>query len=712
MIKLEINGQQIQAKEGQMLIDVADDAAIPIPRFCYHKKLSVAANCRMCLVEVANSPKCVPACATAVADGMVVKTQSPKAVSAQQAVMEFLLINHPLDCPICDQGGECELQDVAMDFGSDVSFYSEPKRILGDRSMGPLIQTDLTRCIHCTRCVRFGQEIAGAMEIGMTGRGEHMEIATFLEKSVDSELSGNVIDLCPVGALTSKPFRYKARTWELKSYPSISLHDAVGTHTFIHAKDQKIMRVVPRENEALNEVWISDRDRFSYTGLYDESRLASPMIRQDGRWVETDWETALIKAAELLGKTAGSQVLGLGSANSATEELFLFTKLIKGLGGTVETRLRQADLTVEPDHLPVFETPFNQIDRLNAFLLVGSNVRKEIPLVGHRLRQANHNGAFSYHINPMDYDHAMPMTGRWVGSSGQMIDGLKSLCAAVAEAKALLIEELADLVITDEAQEWASALIKSKRKAIFVGHLAQQSTAYSALLYWSQTLARLLGAQLNVLPQFANTIGASAVGAVCPAKSLTELVSGDYQAAVLLNTEIELDALNGAQWVQKLEKMDAVVALTSFVTPHMKQYADVLLPLANLGEFSGSMMNLNAQVLDFQAAVQPFGESKPVWKVLRVLGNMLHVQGFDYVSLKEVQADLPTSQEINKVEWKLAQVVVQEDAAWPAFGLYASDALSRRSQPLQSTSEGRHCATGVVPGTTAVLGKTGEVTHV
>ena len=411
ILNIEVDGKLLQARRGQMLIEVTDANDIYIPRFCYHKKLTVAANCRMCLIEVEKAPKPLPACSTPVMEGMKVQTRSKLAIEAQKSVMEFLLINHPLDCPICDQGGECELQDLAIGYGEGVSRYQESKRIVMDKNIGPLIQTDMTRCIHCTRCVRFGEEIAGLREMGSVGRGERMEISTYIEKSVSSELSGNIIDICPVGALTSKPFRFSARAWEMVQRESIAPHDSVGSNVQLHIKDDRVMRVIPAENEAINEVWISDRDRFSYEGMYSDDRLQTPMIKQNGNWQETDWETALEFVGKNLDKILSSygsdQLGGLISPASTLEELYLFQKLLRALGSNnIDSRLRQNDFA-QQDADPAFPylgQSIASLEDLDAVLMIGSNIRKEQPMINHRLRKASLKGADVMMINSVDYE--------------------------------------------------------------------------------------------------------------------------------------------------------------------------------------------------------------------------------------------------------------------------------------------------------------------
>lgn len=408
LVNIEVNGVPMQARKGQMLIEVTDAHDVYVPRFCYHEKLAIAANCRMCLVEVEKAPKPLPACATPVAEGMKVFTRSAKAIAAQKAVMEFLLINHPLDCPICDQGGECELQDLAMGFGRDISRYTERKRVVKDKDIGPLVSTDMTRCIHCTRCVRFTQEIQGLQELGTIGRGESTEIGTYIERSVDHELSANIIDLCPVGALNNKPYRYRARAWEMTQHPLVSPHDSVGTNIYAHVLRGRVMRVVPRVNEAINENWIADRDRFSHQAFYSDDRLLKPMMREGGIWQETDWETALAAAAERLGRIAkqqgGAQLGALAWPAATLEELTLFARIVRGLGSAnLDHRLRRSDFRDEAHEAayPSLGCAIADLERLDSLLVIGSNLREEVPLIAHRVRKAAvRNGAKVAFVNP------------------------------------------------------------------------------------------------------------------------------------------------------------------------------------------------------------------------------------------------------------------------------------------------------------------------
>jgi len=687
MIKVEINGKEIEAAEGSMLIDVADDAGINIPRFCYHKKLSVAANCRMCLVEVANSPKCVPACATPVADGMVVNTRSKKALEAQQSVMEFLLINHPLDCPICDQGGECELQDVAMDYGSDISLYSESKRIVGGRAVGPLIQTDLTRCIHCTRCVRFGQEVAGIMELGMTGRGEHMEIATFIEGSVDSELSGNVIDLCPVGALTSKPFRYKIRTWELKSHKSVAPHDSAGSNIQVHEKDDTVYRFVPAENEEINEVWMSDRDRFSYESIHSEDRLTQPMIKVDGVWKTTDWETALSVAAKHI-KAAGPDLATLVSETSTLEELHLAQKLTRAMGSeSIDHRLEQSDFRATISGVPSMPTSLVGLDKKKAYLIVGSNIRKEQPIMNLRIRKAQQHDSKVFMVNPAEIDINYPCQQMTGSMSSLLSDTMAIAKAALVKAGSEVPEALASVTPSAEHDSIVLAL-SSGDSAILLGRIAQASTINSELLYLTDLIAKATGAEFNWVPKAGNTVGAYQVNAL-PGKNgqnAGEILSKPQKGILMMGVEPSEDSLLGQKALDQLKASEHVVAMTAFDSQELRDVADVMLPTALFVETAGTFVNAEGRVQTVRAAINPADEIKPAWKVLRVLGNQLDLDGFGFNSTADVRQDMKlvsSPMSVDYVGLDFAQVAETPEVN----SIYRVDAMVRRSPSLQSTND-------------------------
>lgn len=696
MVKIEINGQVIKAREGLMLIDVADDAGINIPRFCYHKKLSVAANCRMCLVEVAGAPKTLPACATPVTDGMKVMTKSPKALAAQKAVMEFLLINHPLDCPICDQGGECELQDVSMLYGQDISRFNEGKRILGDKDIGPLVQTDMTRCIHCTRCVRFGKEVAGIMELGATGRGEHMEIGTYVAKAMVSELSGNVIDLCPVGALTSKPYRYTARAWELQATPSIAIHDGLGSHTYIHHKQGQIKRVVPRENEAINETWLSDRDRFSYTSL-SNSRLTQPMRKVDGEWKVVDWETALTEVAALLSGQLAHDANGVGALISPTataEELYLLQKLLSSKGcHNIDHRLHQQDFSADAAGvMPYLAMPIEQVEKVKAALLIGSNLRHEQPLLNQRLRKAAQMRAKVMAINPVDFDMSYRLSAKAVVAMPEMVSTLASVAKALSVNHSLTGQEsslIDDVVVSDVAQKMADQLSVDGDKLVILGQLAQSHASFARLMQCASLVARLSGAQLIWLPESGNSLGAALVGAQSKQSGMNaaEMLRKGMDNWLLWNVDPAQDCL-----LPEATKLSGrVVAVSAFDTPGLRAVSDWLLPIAAFGEAAGSYINANANWQFAPVALNAPGEAKPGWKVLRVLGNMMNSAGFDYVSLDQVteaaKASAASATRINHDALMSLTTTQRESSDFARVAelpMYANDIYVRHAQPLQA----------------------------
>ncbi len=695
MVKIEINDQVVEAREGDMLIDVADNAQISIPRFCYHKKLSIAASCRMCLVEVEGAPKALPACATPVTDGMKVHTKSKKAVAAQKSVMEFLLINHPLDCPICDQGGECELQDVAMTYGDDVSRYSETKRVVGNKNLGSLIHTDMTRCIHCTRCVRFGQEVAGMMELGATGRSEWMEIGTYIEKSVTSEMSGNMIDLCPVGALTSKPFRYSARPWELTAHKSISPHDSIGSNLTLHVKNNRVKRVVPAENETINEVWISDRDRYSYESIHHEDRLRFPMIKKHGQWQTVSWEDALAFAADKIGQyaKADSEHFGvLASSNSTLEELHLLQKLARAIGvENIDHRLRQQDFTLDAAGIfaPKLNHSLPEVESLSEVVLVGSYLRKELPLLNHRLRKAQLNGNHISVINPQQFDFNYDLSHQFIDTN--MVQSLKGLVKAATDLAGKNDQAwLKSIEATPEQVALAKQLMAAESGSIMLGQIAQMDSQYSQLVILSQQLAELTNSTLNVLPLAANDVGAH-LAKFTPnnGKHVQSLLSGKTKAFINMGIEPEKDCLDGDLAMKAMRSAECVINLTAFDSETQREYADVLLPISTFAETAGTFVNACGVKQSFKMAIEPADDIKPAWKVLRVLGNMLELEGFDYVHSNEVFAEVG-SELVATVDLSELNVDTESsDSLLPAqfISMYQVDALVRRSPSLQATPD-------------------------
>jgi NADH-quinone oxidoreductase subunit G len=723
MINFEIDGKEVSVPKNGTVMDGANQLGIYIPHFCYHKKLSIAANCRMCLVQVEKAPKPLPACATPAMEGMKVSTHSGQAVTAQKGVMEFLLINHPLDCPICDQGGECQLQDLAVGYGASSSRYTEAKRVVANKNLGPLISTDMTRCIHCTRCVRFGQEIAGIMELGLAGRGEHAEILSFVGSTVDSELSGNMIDLCPVGALVSKPFRYSARTWELSRRKSVSPHCGFGSNLVVQVKQNRVMRVLPRENEEINECWLSDKDRFSYEGLNSEERLSTPMIKRDGRWQECDWQAALEFVASGLSAVKekyGAQSIGaLASPHSTLEELYLLQKLIRGLGsGNVDHRLRQSDFRADSQlqGVPWLGMGIADISRLKAALVIGSTLRKDHPLIAQRLRQAGKQGAQLNLVNPVDDDLLTKIANRAIVAPAAMAATLAQVLKAATELKGVEIPDAAknalnSISVTDTARAMAASLIDNKPAAVFLGNMAQHHPRYADIHVLAQHIAQITEAAFGVLGEAANSVGAYIAGAIPGDDALGTLANGSFQpgpgsvnalqpcqAYVLMNLEPELDSYNPQQTMKALDAAELVVMMSAYKSRAVLEgnYADVLLPIAPFTETSGTFINTEGRVQSFNGVVAPLADTRPAWKVLRVLGNMLALDGFGYDTPEQVRADILTagsnvSARLNNNlrnfvagDIEPARNGVQRIGEVP---IYQADPIVRRAESLQRTRD-------------------------
>jgi NADH-quinone oxidoreductase subunit G len=703
-VMITVDGVPVKAKKGEMLIRVTDANDVYVPRFCYHEKLKIAANCRMCLVEVEKAPKPMPACATPVAEGMIVHTRSPKAIAAQKSVMEFLLINHPLDCPICDQGGECELQDLAVGYGRDISRFNERKRVVKDKNLGPLVSTDMTRCIHCTRCVRFSQDIAGLPELGTTGRGEHNEIGTYVEKSVDHELSGNIIDLCPVGALNSKPFRYRARAWEMTQVPMVSPHDGLGTNTYGHVLRGKLMRVVPRQNDAINECWISDRDRFSYEGIYSSDRLQKPQLRHaDGSWREVDWQTALEAAANGLKAAGADRLAVLAGASSTVEEYALLAQVAAGLGTVnIDHRLRQLDFSADAADpaLPTLGGAIAEVDGLEALLIIGSNLRRELPVLAHRVRKAATAGAKVSFLNPAKFEYMFPIAEQIVAAPAGQLAELNALLSAAGVSPVGQVTA----TVTDRHRAMVEQLRGAQRKAVWLGALAVRHPNYSALRSAARLLAEATGAALGVLAEGGNAAGAHlagvlphrAAGGVARARAgLTAggMLSAPLEAYLLWDMEPGADTLQ-PKALEALRGAGFVVAATPYVTDELKSVANVLLPIGTFAETSGTYVNLEGQWQSFSGAALPVGEARPGWKVLRVLGNLLNLSGFDALSSEEVRDALRVVVERNAAPIQAVTTVPQ--TAQPAdtvsvadVPMYQSDAVVRRASSLQRTREAR-----------------------
>ncbi len=699
MVEIELDGKKVEIVEGSMVMHAAEKAGTYIPHFCYHKKLSIAANCRMCLVDVEKAPKPLPACATPVTNGMIVRTRSEKAVKAQQSVMEFLLINHPLDCPICDQAGECQLQDLAVGYGGSSSRYEEEKRVVPHKDIGPLISTEeMTRCIHCTRCVRFGQEVAGVMELGMIHRGELSEITTVLGDTVDSEVSGNMIDLCPVGALTSKPFRYSARNWELSRRKSVSPHDSTGANLIVQVKTNRVMRILPLENEAVNECWLADRDRFSYEALNTGERLTAPMLKQGGEWKTVDWQTALEYVANGLKQVKAEHGPGsigaLVSPHSTVEELFLAGRLVRGLGSeNIDYRLRHAQFTPF-EGVRWLGTSIASLSELQRVLVVGSNLRKDHPLFSLRVRQAARKGAQVSVIHDADNDWAIPLVARSVVAAGQWARAMAGVAAAIAAEKGVPAPVQAEA--SETAKAMARSLLSGERKAVLLGNAAAHHASASSLLALSHWIGQQTGATVGYLTEAANTVGAQLVGAMPGQGGLNagQMLAGGLKAVLLLNNEPVFDSAAGVRAAEALGRAEMVVTLSPFKAN--LEFSDVLLPIAPFTETPGTFVNAEGRVQSFHAVVKPMGETRPAWKVLRVLGNMLGLPGFDWESAQEVlvaargepdaQQPLVQGGRLNNATSAAIDLSVTPGRPVTA-AIYQLDGIVRRAPSLQVTAD-------------------------
>ncbi len=712
MINLEIDGKQVTVENGATVMEAATKLGVFVPHFCYHKKLSIAANCRMCLVQVEKAPKPLPACATPATEGMKVQTSSEYAKKAQEGVMEFLLINHPLDCPICDQGGECQLQDLAVGYGNGASRYQEEKRVVVNKNLGPLISTDMTRCIHCTRCVRFGQEIAGVMELGQAGRGEHSEILAFVGNTVDSELSGNMIDLCPVGALTSKPFRYSARTWELSRRKSVSPHDSLGSNLIVQVKQDRVMRVLPLENDAINECWLSDKDRFSYEGLNSPERLTKPMVKRAGVWIEAEWPEALQAVADGLNgvknKHGASAIGALASAHQTLEELYLLNKLMRSLGSNnIDTRLRQVDTSSDGKLAGArwLGMKIADIGALQSVLVVGSTLRKDHPLIANRLRQAAKKGLQINIVHAADDDLLMKIANKAIVRPSAMVSTLAGVAKALAEAKGVaLLAELAAAVgtatVSAEARAIAQSLGAKEKTAVLLGNLTQQHPQFTTLHVLAQEIARLSGATLGFLGEAANSVGAAVVGAEPGASGFCAqgMVKKPRQGYVLLGVEPELDCAAPVTTMNALSAAEFVVSLSAFKNAAL-EYAHVILPIAPFTETAGTFVNTEGTVQTFNGVVKPLGEARPAWKVVRVLGNLLGLDRFEQDNVDQIRAEIApdlqafASAKLNnaasdiKVEIQEARTGIERVGEVP---IYAADALVRRAPALQKSADAKN----------------------
>ena len=714
IVNIEVDGKPVEAKKGQMLIAVTDAIGVYIPRFCYHEKLSIAANCRMCLVEIEKAPKPMPACATPVSEGMKIFTRSPAAIAAQKATMEFLLINHPLDCPICDQGGECELQDLALGYGSDVSRYQERKRVVKDKDLGPLVSTDMTRCIHCTRCVRFSQEIEGLQELGTIGRGENMLISTYIEKSVDHELSANIIDICPVGALNNKPYRYSARAWEMLQLATVSPHDCVGSNMSVHVLRGTIKRVVPRENEAINETWLSDRDRFSYQGVYSDDRLLTPRVKRDGNWQEIAWEDALQLLAQKLKAADGDQIGILAAPGSTVEEFHLLSRLAEHLGSAnIDHRLRQRDFS-DQDSSPMFPwlgCDIQDIENSDAILIIGSNLRMETPIIAHRVRKAALTGSKVSFVNGQKYDYNFAVAEYLVGASlAERLAGIAVAAAGNRELPVSIATFCDGVKPTKEQKQIAAMLSAAGKPLVITGLIAARHRAAAAVRALAAAIAEFTGARIGALSDGANSAGAHLAG-VLPhrgpggrARSKSGLDAGAMLEATLdvvmlfgLEPDKDIDSIANA--TEKLAASKFVVSVSPYRSAALESAADLMLPIGTFAETSGTFVNCEARWQSFASVANPVGEARPGWKVLRVLGNLLEVEDFDYQSSEDVRDELLA--ELGEIEPDNAyngQNAVDDcnsaDASDYSIDtpIYQVDGVVRRATALQLTPEARRRA--------------------
>lgn len=720
MVEITIDGIKTEAPEGSMVIQAAHKLGVYVPHFCYHKKLSVAANCRMCLVEVEKAPKALPACATPVTNGMVVRTRSDKAIAAQKSVMEFLLINHPLDCPVCDQGGECQLQDLAVGYGASSSRYQEPKRVVVGKEMGPLISTDaMQRCIHCTRCVRFGEEIGGIQEIGMVKRGEFAEITTFVGKAVESELSGNMIDICPVGALLSKPFKFHARTWEMARRFSVSPHDSLGANLVVQSKQDRVLRVVPFENEDVNECWISDRDRFSYEGLYVQDRLAHPMIRgEDGQWREASWSDALqvvVHGLNTVREHFGADQIGaIGSATATTEELALLARLARALGSeNVDFRLRQIDDAFDQavPGTPWLGMSIAELGKLDRVLVVGSFLRKDHPLMAQRLRQAVKSGTQVSFIDSAADDPLFPVASRMTVAPSQLPAALAQVAVALnAAGQGECPTAFAGVEPSDAARAIAASLASGERVAVLIGNMAVASDCASLIAANAAALAQSANATLGFLTAGGNTVGGYLAGAIPGSGGLTaeQMLARTLKAYIVLHTEPSLDADNGPQAVKALKDAGFAVALTSFRSA-AEEWADVMLPVSPFTETSGTFVNAEGRAQSFKGVAAPYADTRPAWKVLRVLGNLFEFEGFDDETSESVRDTVL----VGGVDARLSNVIAAEPGL-PSSSqgvervadvpIYRSDALVRRAASLQQAPASHAPLARMTAATLASLG--------
>lgn len=708
-MELELDGKSINAEPGSTILEVALKEGKYIPHFCYHKKLSIAANCRMCLVEVEKSPKPLPACATPITEGMKIHTSSKMAIEAQNGVMEFLLINHPLDCPICDQGGECQLQDLSVGYGRSSTRFEEEKRAVTNKDLGPLVSTEMTRCIHCSRCVRFTDEIAGFQELGMSYRNNHVEVMPFIGKTVNSEISGNIIDICPVGALTSKPFRHQYRSWELSRRKSISPHDGLGSNIIAQIdKYHKIVRVLPLENEKINECWISDRDRFSYEGLYHEERVTEPMIKQDGKWLKVDWEAAINYAAKSIKGVIndhGTNSIGvLASPISTTEELFLLQKLMRGNNvNNIDSRLGQADFALDGANsgTSYLGGTIESVANSKSILLLGSVIREEQPLLAHRIRKAVKHGTELNVINIINEDLLCKVKNQLTCDPRELAYVLSQVLKASSDTNEGF--DLADVEVSNEAKEIAASLANHKG-VILLGEVAKSLPNYSQIVLLAQQLAKNTGGTFGVLSGRANEVGAQLVGfvphigvfgekIVNTGLNVVQMLQNQMKAYVLLNTELEQDVYNSGLALNALLNAESVIVMSAFANEKMKEYADVILPITPYTETAGSYVNMQGVWQKFNGVTKPLADAKPGWKVIRVLANQLGTPGFEYNNIEDVRSELNRledtsgllNNDVNNGKLVITKPRLDGLVRFGIQGIYNTDSITRRAHSLQQT---------------------------
>ena len=717
-IKIEIDGQIVNAKAGETLIAVTDREGISVPRFCYHKKLSTSASCRMCLVDIEGVPKPQTSCSTPVSDGMKIYTQNEKAKASQKAVMEFLLINHPLDCPICDQGGECELQDVAVEYGSDVSRFSEGKRVVAASDIGPLIQTDMTRCIHCTRCVRFGSEIAGMMEMGGTGRGEYLKIEPFLTQGITSELSGNMIDVCPVGALTSKPFRYELRSWQMASVDSIARHDLTGSNIYAQTYKGQVKRVVSGDNEAVNETWISDRDRFSYEGLSHKNRLLAPQIKVAGQWKEVEWDVALDFAVKGLNKHVlnnrkAHQLGGLASNTATTEEFYLMQKLLRELGcENLDYRLNVNNL--EQAIVLASNIKLEALESVDYAMVIGSNLRLEQPMINHRLRKAQLAGAEICALNVKEFDYNLKISHTTVAPQ-EIATLLAGVLKSVLEKKAVELPEYLEHISSSELSiELAEKLLNAENSVIVLGeHIVNNAQAASIAQLVTDIAGQVTGSTLNV-SMTSNSLGAQYAHFVPTSAGMNanEMLQADMRAFLLLDVYPEYDFHHASSAIEALSKEDVfVVSLNSFNNDLTAEYADVILPMAAMYETSGSHVNINNDIQSFKAVVQAPEEAKPAWKILKVLADLLELPGFHYENSSQISSELAHQPHEHSHDTAI-DLTSKDDTVETIWmhSAYHTDVLLRHTAALGASQIGQtHLASMNVATAEALALKSGDV---